>query len=128
MAPVSNGTKKAPDQQSWTGAVLKSAIGAPSAELSLVGLRPRRARLRFTRQRHGNQKAIEKQDQDRWWLVVKEQPEHWVHVGPFWAPLISIRLNSIKPRGVGPFSTSKWVRFRRAFPAEQWVFTRHGSK
>jgi len=67
MAPVADGKEKAPGQQSWTGAILKSAIGAPSAELSLVGLRPRRARLRFTRQRHGNPKAVEKQEEDRRW-------------------------------------------------------------
>jgi hypothetical protein len=42
-------------------------FGTPSAGLSLVGLRPRRARLRFTRQRHGNQTAIEKQEQERSW-------------------------------------------------------------
>ena len=54
--------KKAPDQQCGQE---PSAIGAPSAKLSLVGLRPRRARLRFTRQRHGSQKKVEKQVQDR---------------------------------------------------------------
>ena len=69
---MSDGKQKAPAQQSWTGAILKSAIGAPSAELSLVGLRPRRARLRFTRRRHGNRDESEEQEQDS--LLIGNQP------------------------------------------------------
>src|SRR5262245_65880301 len=41
----------------------RSALGAPSAGLSLVGLRPRRARLRFTRRREGNNRAFEEQEE-----------------------------------------------------------------
>jgi hypothetical protein len=71
MAPVSNGTKNDPRPPTWKGAVLRNAIGAPSTGLSLVELRPRRARLRFTRQRHGNQTTVQKQEQV---LVKKGQP------------------------------------------------------
>jgi len=42
-------------------ATLRSAIGAPSAELSLVGLRPRRARLRFTRRGERNRNGSARQ-------------------------------------------------------------------
>jgi len=45
------------------GARAPSAIGTPSAELSLVGLRPRRARLRFTRRRERNEQPQKKQEQ-----------------------------------------------------------------
>jgi len=40
------------------------AIGAPSARLSLIGLRPRRARLRFTWRRNGNNVVREVQEQE----------------------------------------------------------------
>jgi hypothetical protein len=40
-----------------------------------VGLRPRRARLRFTRQRHGNESAVEEQVQAR--VVVEIDPARW---------------------------------------------------
>src|SRR5262245_22330750 len=45
------------------GGRLGCAIGTPSAGLSLVGLRPRRARLRLTRRREGNEHAREEQEQ-----------------------------------------------------------------
>ncbi len=45
------------------GARGPSAIGTPSTGLSLVGLRPRRARLRFTRRREGNDQPQKKQEQ-----------------------------------------------------------------
>jgi hypothetical protein len=51
----------------WAYSTLRSAIGAPSAGLSLVGLRPRSARLRFTRPRQSNPRAVEEQDQARGW-------------------------------------------------------------
>ena len=54
-----------PRPPAWAGAALGSALGAPSAELSLVGLRPRRARLRFTRRQQRNQTANEEQEQGR---------------------------------------------------------------
>ena len=45
-----------------------SAFGAPSAELSLGGLRPRRARFRFTRRRDDSQDGQQEQGQcqGRW--------------------------------------------------------------
>ena len=45
------------------GAREPSAIGTPSAGLSRVGLRPRRARLRFTRRRESNDQAFVEQEQ-----------------------------------------------------------------
>src|SRR5438093_4578423 len=46
----------------------QSAFGAPSAELSLGGLRPRRARFRFTRRRDDSDNSRKKQGQgqSRW--------------------------------------------------------------
>jgi hypothetical protein len=83
---------------------LRSAIGAPSAGLSLVGLRPRRARLRFTRQRQGNQKAVEEQEQAHGWTR-RPAPigEHsnpggslfGADVGPFYMPIT----NRVRQRG-----------------------------
>src|ERR1043165_6419187 len=50
MAPASDGREKSP----WaSGPGGRSAIGAPSAELSLGELRARRTHLRFTRQYQG---------------------------------------------------------------------------
>ena len=100
MAPVSDGKKKAPGQQAWTGAILKSAIGAPSAELSLVGLRPRRARLRFTRR--ANRSKTTEEEQEQWSASVANglastsvrlNPGGSVfraEVGPFWAPITTL--------------------------------------
>jgi hypothetical protein len=51
----------APGHQRGTGA--PSAIGTPSARLSLIGLRPRRARLRFTRRADANEQAEKEQEQ-----------------------------------------------------------------
>jgi len=45
------------------GGRLGCTIGTPSTRLSLVGLRPRRARLRFTRRRKRNDKTAEEQDE-----------------------------------------------------------------
>ena len=53
---------EAPGHRSGRG-LKGNAIGAPSAELSLVGLRPRRARLRFTRRQEGNARAAAEQEQ-----------------------------------------------------------------
>ena len=50
MAPVTDGAE-GPQPPAWPRARLRSTIGAPSAGLSLGGLRARRARLRFTRRR-----------------------------------------------------------------------------
>ena len=47
----------------WLGGVLRGAFGAPSAGLSLVGLRPRRAQLRFTRRAESSHDARKVQDQ-----------------------------------------------------------------
>ena len=52
MAPVADSKEMGPRPPTWAGATLKSAIGAPSARLSLGGLRARRARLRFTWRPH----------------------------------------------------------------------------
>ena len=40
-----------------------TSLTRPSARLSLVGLRPRRARLRFTRRADGNEPAQQEQEQ-----------------------------------------------------------------
>ena len=47
ITPVSDGNKKRPPMTFATRGLMHP--GAPSAWLSLVGLRPRRARLRFTK-------------------------------------------------------------------------------
>ncbi len=66
MTPVSDGKrKKGPRPPTWAGATLRGAIGTPSARLSLVGLRPRRARLRFTWQAESNEHAHKEQEQGR---------------------------------------------------------------
>src|SRR5271157_1535684 len=62
IAPVSEGWEEAPVHGRGRGTP-GSALGAPSAELSLVGLRPRRARLRFTRRPDSNHDAREEQEQ-----------------------------------------------------------------
>src|SRR5205085_730981 len=49
--------KSAPRPAVWTEGVLRGAFGAPSAGLSLVGLRPRRAQLRFTRRAESSHDA-----------------------------------------------------------------------
>jgi hypothetical protein len=61
------GGKRGPRPTSWKREP-PSAIGAPSAELSLDGLRPRRARLRFTRRRDDsdNDRRGQEQCQGRW--------------------------------------------------------------
>jgi hypothetical protein len=61
MALVSEG-RESPEAWSFRG--LPVAIGAPSTRLSLVGLRPRRARLRFTWPADGNDFTTELQEQD----------------------------------------------------------------
>lgn len=55
MAPVSERGKKEGSSSNVVEARTPSAFGAPSAELSLGGLRPRRARFRFTRRRDDSQ-------------------------------------------------------------------------
>ena len=47
----------------WSGGVWRGTFGAPSAGLSLVGLRPRRAQLRFTRRAESSHDAYKVQDQ-----------------------------------------------------------------
>ena len=47
----------------WSGGVWRGAFGAPSAGLSLIGLRPRRAQLRFTRLAESSHDARKVQDQ-----------------------------------------------------------------
>ena len=76
---------------------LDDRLALDAKELA-VGLRPRRARLRFTRQRHGNHKEFEKQEQDR---RGQEGPTTIgqllnpggsllrADVGPFYAPITS---------------------------------------
>jgi hypothetical protein len=59
------GGEKGPRPPTWAGAAMRCTLGAPSAGLSLVGLRPRRARLRFTRRGHGNERALAQQEQGR---------------------------------------------------------------
>ena len=63
IAPVSEGRQESPPATRVGRG--PGAFGAPSAELSLVGLRPRRARLRFTRRLEGNDNAREGQEQGR---------------------------------------------------------------
>jgi hypothetical protein len=70
---VSDSQETGPRPPAWLRATLTSAIGAPSAGLSLVGLRPRRARLRFTRQRQSNETTAEEQEQGRE-LIEEDQP------------------------------------------------------
>ena len=72
IAPVSEGSEEGPPATSVGRG--PGAFGAPSAELSLVGVRPRRARLRFTRRRQGNGNALERQEQGRE-LGLSGQPE-----------------------------------------------------
>src|SRR5262245_47242828 len=60
---MGGGKKQAPGPPTWAGAAWGCAIGTPSAGLSLVGLRPRRARLRLTRRREGTEHACEEQEQ-----------------------------------------------------------------
>ena len=56
------GKKEGPRPTSWKRGP-QSAFGAPSAELSLGGLRPRRARFRFTRRRDDSQDGQQEQGQ-----------------------------------------------------------------
>ena len=63
IAPVSEGGEEGPPTTSVGRG--PGAFGAPSAGLSLVGLRPRRARLRFTRRRQSTDNALEGQEQGR---------------------------------------------------------------
>src|SRR5260370_31912352 len=85
--------KRGPSTTSWLRATLKSAIGAPSAGLSLVGLRPRRARLRFTQQQQGNPKAVEAQEQRLHATAPDTEPLNpggsllHADVGPFYMPI-----------------------------------------
>jgi hypothetical protein len=55
--------ENAPRPAVWTGGVWRGAFGAPSAGLSLVGLRPRRAQLRFTRRAESSHDVRKVQDQ-----------------------------------------------------------------
>jgi hypothetical protein len=55
--------KNAPRPAVRAGGDCRGAFGAPSAELSLVGLRPRRAQLRFTRRPESSHDARKEQDQ-----------------------------------------------------------------
>jgi hypothetical protein len=61
MAPVSDGAEEAP-RATLVGEGPR-AIGSPSAGLSLVGLRPRRARLCFTRRAESNETVGNWQEQ-----------------------------------------------------------------
>jgi hypothetical protein len=79
---VSDGQERGPRPPAWLRAILRSAFGAPSAGLSLVGLRPRRARLCFTRRQHGNESAVEEQVQAR--VVVEIDPSRWRTPEPWW--------------------------------------------
>ena len=64
IAPVSEGgVQEGPRPLVERGP--RSAFGAPSAELSLGGLRPRRARFRFTRRRDDSQHDPRRQGQCR---------------------------------------------------------------
>ena len=66
MARVSDGRQRPPGSAGEPGST--DAIGAPSAGLSLGGLRARRARLRFTRR--GNHTGKES---------VPARPRNWSH-------------------------------------------------
>ena len=60
---VREGCKQAPDHLVEAGAIVWSALGAPSAGLSLGGLLASRARLRFTRRAGCTAMAIAVQEQ-----------------------------------------------------------------
>jgi hypothetical protein len=72
MAPVSDGKETGLPPPLWKEATSRSAIGAPSTGLSLVGLRPRRARLRFTQRQKSNQTTVEEQEEAR--VLVSIEP------------------------------------------------------
>src|SRR6266508_1076252 len=105
IAPVSDGRETGPRPPAWAGAPWESAIGAPSAEVSLVGLRPRRARLRFPRRPECSPAGRKEQEQGAGSGAQKPLP-------------IGVPLNpggSVLRAGVGPFCAPITSRDRHHF-------------